>query len=144
MQDIKEFLVKAKKSTYANEKAKEIKIKGGGKLLTFSEGKFHYQDKYFGTNPFCGEEIVLLDRKVIWVMNYYGQAKNKEVYTFLKKSLKRVEKNKPFRGPTKFKEGKFEYTNKVLGNMGGFIGEEKITKNKKQIYGGHYHGGFVK
>ena len=141
---LREFLVKAKKATYANEKVKEIKIKGGGKVLTFSKGKFRYQDKYFGTNPFYGEEIVLLNRKVIWIMNYCGQAKNKEVYTFLKKSLKRVEKNKPFRGPTKFKEGKFEYTNKVLGNMEGFIGEEKITKNKKQIYGGHYHGGFVK
>lgn len=144
MQKIRKFLVKAKRNTYANENAREIKVKYGGKILTFTEGKFSYQDKYFGTNPFSGEEIVLQEGRVIWIMNYYGQAKNKEVYTFLKKALMKVEKNKPFRGPTKFKEGKFKYKNKVMGDVSKFSGVETITNNKKEIYKGYYHGGFVR
>jgi hypothetical protein len=145
MEELKEFLVQAKKNTYAaKNKAKEIKIKGGGRILKFSKGNFIYQDKYFGTNPFCGEEIVLLKGKVIWGMNYYGKAEDKEVYKFLKRALMKVSKEKPFRGPLNLKEGDLEYKNKVSGSLKKFSGIEIVTKNKKGIYRRSYHGGFVK
>ena len=148
MDKLQDFLVKAKQNTYANEKTKEIKIKGGGKLLSFSEGGFHYQDKYFGTNPFSGEEIVLEDGKVIWVMNYYGKILVKlepgKVYKFLKKALMKINKNKPFRGPKKFSEGEFSYINNVDGDLTLFKGVEKIFLRKKKIYFCYYHGGSIK
>jgi len=55
---LSEFLVKAKIATYASEgEASEIVLEDGAKELTFEDGKFKYRDRYYGFNPFVGEEI---------------------------------------------------------------------------------------
>ena len=47
-----------------------------------------YYDSYFGTNPFIGEEIILIDSNVIWSMNYIGRKlDDKFEYNFFERSI---------------------------------------------------------
>ena len=144
------FLAKAKKATYASQgEANENFLDDGAKEFTYEEGIFKYQDRYYGFNPFTGGEVVWNNGKFFWAMNYYGRIVDasvspKEIYAFLKKALRRVEKELPYRGPVRFKEGKFEYFNKSEGSIDEFVGEEIIRYNRKGIYKLHYHGGSVK
>ena len=145
--DLKNFLVQAKINTYANEK-KSIKkiLKDGSKKLTYLKNNFKYRDRYFGSNPFVGEEIVWQDEKIIWSMNYYGAITSdilptKNVYDFLKLALQKVQEDSPFRGPSNFIDGNFEYIDNNTGDIDFFRGEEIIKYKNKEIYRLYYHGG---
>jgi len=147
---LNEFLVKAKVNTYASSgEGRERTLNDGTKELTYEEGQFKYRDRYFGFNPFIGEEVVFENNKVVWGMNYYGfitsnKVSAKEVYEFLKKALRKVKSDKSCRGPPKLKDRNFEYINKVDGNIEKFAGVEKIFYKKKEVYRLYYHGGSVK
>ncbi|MBR9692101.1 hypothetical protein GOV06_04940, partial [Candidatus Woesearchaeota archaeon] len=113
------------------------------------ETEFKYRDIYFGFDPFSGEEIVWQNGKVIWSMNYYGGTileiiPTKQVYEFLKKVLQQVTEERPFRGPTNFKEDDFEYIDKSEGDIDNFTGTEKIFYKGKEVYRLNYHGGLIK
>ena len=145
---LNEFLVNAKRATYANNKAKKI-LKNGAKELTYQEKDLKYLDRYYGFNPFVGQEIVFKNKNIIWSMNYYGRIiSNKipatKVYQFLKTALRMVTEDKPFRGPNNFKDGYFEYSNIIKGDTDNFSGTERIFYKKQQIYTLVYHGGIVK
>lgn len=145
---LREFIVKAKIETYAGN-AKAQKLEDGSKLLVFKEDRFSYNDKYFGFNPFIGEEIVFENNKPIWGMNYFGKIFSKnvsadKVYEFLRKAMKLVSKERPFRGPNSFKENDFEYSDESIGEIDSFSGIEKIFFKGIQVYKLVYHGGLIK
>jgi len=143
------FLVKAKINTYASGREGTI-LTDGSKELTFEEGEFVYRDRYYGFNPFIGEEVVFCKGKCVWGMNYYGYIipsegiSQKEVYEFLRKTLKRVREEKPFRGPEDYEENFLKYVNNVDGDVSRFNGTEKIFYNGKEIYRLLYHGGYTR
>ena len=149
IEQLSKFLVKAKINTYASSG------EGGEKILfdeskefEFEEKEFKYRDRYFGFDPFIGQEIVWQNGKIIWGMNYYGKVVSevipvKQIYQFLKEVLKKVLENKPFRGPDNFKQGDFEYFNKVEGVVENFQGEEATFYKKQLVYKLNYHGGLV-
>jgi len=145
-----DFLVKAKLNTYAASGENNDKIfPNGSKIFKFEEKKIKYQDRYFGFNPFIGEEIVWKSGKIIWGMNYYGKIISKEVsekqiYQFLREALKKITKNSPFRGPDSFNRKDLKYFNQVNGDIKNFMGKEKIFYNNKLTYILTYHGGFIK
>lgn len=147
--NLNKFLVKAKRSTYANGGESEKKIlKDKSRELFFEEDDFRYRDRYFGHDPFMGEEIVWEKNKIVWGMNYYGKIilnniSSKKIYEFLKDALKRVTTNMPFRGPKKFQKEEFTYINEVIGDFSNFSGEEIIYYKKKKIYFLQYHGGLI-
>ena len=93
---LEQFLVKAKINAYASEgEGGEETLADGSKELTFQEGGFRYRDRYFGFDPFIGEEIVWHGDRVIWAMNYYGTVFDEvvpadQVYRFLGKAMRRV------------------------------------------------------
>ena len=146
---LEQFLVKAKIATYATSgEGGEKNLEDGSKEMTFSDGEYNYRDRYFGFNPFVGEEIVWQGDKVIWSMNYYGkildsELSDKDVYTFLQKSMRHVTEDRPFRGPENFKDGDLEYIDKSQGDTNEFSGEEKILYKNIEIYRLVYHGGRV-
>ena len=124
-------------------------MEDGSKLLSFKEGRFSYKDKYFGFNPSIGEEIVFENNKPIWGLNYFGEITSTsisadKVYEFLRKAMKLVSKERPFRGPVSFKEGEYEYSDESNGGIDSFSGIEKIYSKGKQVYRLEYHGGFIK
>jgi len=55
------FIIKAKQNTYAKsgEGGEEV-LADGSKELVFKEKNFKYRDRYFGFNPFIGQEVVFL------------------------------------------------------------------------------------
>lgn len=146
---LNKFLVKAKINTYASSGEGEEKIlSDGSKEFEFREKEFKYKDRYFGFNPFVGQEIVFQNRKIIWGMNYYGRVvsktiPSKQIYQFLQEALRKIPEDKPFRGPRRFKKGDFKYFNEVKGNVKKFKGEEKIFYKREMAYKLIYHGGIV-
>lgn len=150
IKQLSKFLVKAKINTYASSGEEGgMVLSDGSKEFKFREGEFKYRDRYFGFNPFIGEEIIWQNGKIIWGMNYYGKVISeeiisaKQIYQFLQEALKRVAEDKPFRGPNDFKKGDLEYFNKIEGTLENFNGEETILFKKQLVYQLKYHGGSV-
>ncbi len=147
---LEQFLVKAKVSAYASAgEGREGILADGCKELTFQEGAFKYRDRYFGWNPFIGQEVVWKGDQVTWAMNYYGAVSNEivpagQVYAFLQKAMNRVKEERPFRGPHSFKEDDYEYLDESQGTVELFTGVEKIFYRGQEIYRLNYHGGTVK
>lgn len=151
-----EFLVKAKKSTYASLDVMNIKPERPGfNELEYEEGRFYYRDSYCGFFFAPGTEVVRLggrSGKPIWTMFYGGGMKPEhhndqkfasDVFTFLKKVLSNVKADKPFRGPERFEEGDFLYTCTVKGNILDFHGEEKIFFKDKEVFRQFFAGGMI-
>jgi len=149
LNQLNQFLVKAKINTYASSgEGGEKILPDGSKEFEFKEKEFKYRDRYFGFNPFIGEEIVWQSEKVVWGMNYYGEVvseiiPSKQIYQSLQEALKRVTEEKPFRGPNNFKKDDFEYINEVKGTIEKFEGQETIFYKEQSVYKLSYHGGLV-
>lgn len=146
--ELNEFLVKAKNGTYASN-GESKKLTDGCLELTYSAGEFSYRDRYFGFDPFVGQEIVFKDGKAIWSMNYYGRTVDKkfpagEIYAFLQKAMRQVTLERPFRGPSIFAEGDFMYNDESSGTLEAFSGVERILFNRHKVYTLKYHGGTIK
>ena len=147
MEKLAKFLVQAKTNTYASgDEGVERELPDSCKELIYDKGDFKYRDRYFGHNPFVGEEIVWRGNEVIWGMNYYGtvlsnKISTKEVYEFLKKAMQQVSKERPFRGPENFNEVDFEYVDKSYGDIKMFHGTETILFKEQEVYRLYYHGG---
>ena len=144
--ELREFIVRAKRKTYASG-AEPKKLANGFEELNYEEGELKYNDLWkTGTNSFGGREIVAERGETFWMMNYYGKIISEEVeaekvYAFLRKALSKVEKEKPFRGPSSFKEKGFEYLDDSEGSVEMFSGIEQILFNGKLVYRLDYHGG---
>lgn len=153
-EDLYNFLIEAKKQTYANENVKkELPTRIGSHDYEYRSKNMIYHDTYFGGTNFMGEEVVYLSDNTtpIWGMNYYGTTLDKSlseeaVDKALRPALMKVEENDiiPVRGPEKFINGEYQYTFKVTGNLDYFEGEETISKNNEKVYILKCHGGAIK
>ncbi|PIP27378.1 MAG: hypothetical protein COX30_02205 [Candidatus Moranbacteria bacterium CG23_combo_of_CG06-09_8_20_14_all_39_10] len=143
------FILKAKKSTYANAEDDSKKIlSDGSKEFTYADGSYSYRDRYFGSDPFTGQEVVFFNNKAVWIMNYHGYILDKTVsesivYNFLKRALMKVSESAPFRGPAKFIDGDYQYASEFMGNPTSFSGIETIYFKNKKIYELYFHGGVI-
>ena len=150
--NLKEFIIKAKKDTYASGK-KSHKLPNGSERFTFEEGDWKYQDTYFAFDnefkgTFFGTEIAWSKGRMCWNMNYYGQVNSPEIgtpqiYAFLRKAMSAVSKDRPFRGPATLKENDFEYRDESEGDLNQFRGTERILHKGKEVYRLEYHGGKI-
>jgi len=150
LNQLSQFLVQAKINAYAKSgEGGEIVMPNGQKMFEFEQGAFKYNDSYSGFKNFSGQETVFYLGKVAWEMSYEGEVSDpaveaSQIYDFLKKALRQVTVFKPFRGPTHFMEGNFEYINKSEGDINKFQGKETIYFNNQEVYHLHYYGGAVK
>jgi len=144
-----EFLVEAKKSTYAaGDSVPKIINDDKSTTLIFENGDWKYHDNYFGGEPYGGREVVFFKNQPIYMMVYYGQvdtsvADVNKVYGILRSALKLIPEDKPYRGPKKYNSGDLIYENNFTGEVDNFTGEETIVENGKEIYRARYIGGFV-
>ena len=147
---VAEFLVNAKKSTFAGGGYRAKSSRDGSVDFLFQQGDLTYRDSYFGGIYDIGQEIVWHKDKPIWGMNYMGGMKEeyiffkKQTFEFLKKCLKLVDPSMPFRGPKYYQDGEFEYFNEIDGDITKFSGKERISLKGKKIYEKVYLGGFIK
>ena len=150
---IRDFLIEAKKSTYANGTAEKIESSRlDSKDYEYKKGNMLYHDTYFGGTNFIGEEVVYIDNKIYWAMNYYGVTLDENlgeeaIDNALRPALMQVgvsENIIPVRGPREYKNGDFKYTFEVSGDLTNFSGIETIYKNDKKIYELKCNGGLIK
>lgn len=151
--DFIDFLIRAKKATYASQgdEASVTPLLQGSRQLEFQEGEFLYRDIYFGMSYFIGQETVYYQGNPIWSMSYsggvdqeYGIELVKQVYAFLRKAMRNVSSNNPYRGPKEFTEGDYIYSDSNEGGLDQFVGKETISYCNKNVYTLNYSGGFIR
>ena len=125
-----DFLIKAKKSTYANGNIKKVESSRVGSSDYHYEEiidnkKYIYHDTYFGGTKFMGEEA--MDNVLRPALMKVGEDKNII----------------PVRGITNFENNGYTYTFKTTGTIERFDGIEQIYKDNKLIYELHCSGGMI-
>lgn len=141
------FLIRAKQATYAGGGAEVRPSRPNSHDLHYAEGNLTYIDTYLGGYKFIGEEAVWADGSPFWSMNYYGWMLVPEIpegfSSFLKDALKQAPTDAPFRGPTYWAQGLFEYRCQWSGDISLFHGEEEIRYHGGPIYRLLFHGGQI-
>ncbi|MHB8357949.1 MAG: DUF5680 domain-containing protein [Thermoplasmataceae archaeon] len=148
-----DFLLDAKMHTYAANTIKSTNsLLPGSTQFEYSDGLFMYRDIYFGSAYFVGQETVYADEKPYWSMCYAGgvhkhvtgEARIKEIYSFLRNSMLRIDKSHVFRGPDEMVERSYKYRNSSTGDIYEFNGNEAIWKNSQPVYSLRYSGGMIR
>lgn len=143
-QDIRTFLVRAKKSTYAAGENEILSSKPNSHDFRYEEGDYLYMDNYLGNQKFIGEECIWIKNNPVWAMNYYGQSLNENFnISFLKDVLSHVSVSMPFRGPEFYQKGDYIYQCQIQGGFECFTGEEKIYCKQEKAYICTFHGGII-
>jgi hypothetical protein len=149
LSELRDFLTKAKKSTYASGD-ESAKIIGDDKSTTliFEEGDWKYHDNYFGGEPYGGREVVFFQGNPVYIMTYYGWVEGSvenpsKIYKILQEALLLIPADKPYRGPKEYSRESYEYKNEFIGEIDNFYGEESIKTNGKTVYRAKYMGGLV-
>ncbi len=157
LQLLGEFLVEAKKQTYASgDDAKVQSSREGSNDYHFATEmrgeKLAYHDTYFGGVRFMGEEVVYCgDGAPKWGMNYRGETLRPDMSeaamdAVLRPALSMVGEDKdvlPVRGPRHFERGGYVYEFAAEGDLASFRGEEKVTKDGELIYRLICNGGII-
>ena len=153
MNKIIDFLIEAKKQTYASdsiEKSKSSRL--GSKDYEYKKDDMVYHDTYFGGTKFIGEEVVYCSSDLPkWGMNYYGvtidnNLGEESMDKALRPALMNVGKDTsvlPVRGPSRFENEGYVYTFKSKGTIENFSGIEEIYKDGKLIYTLSCSGGII-
>lgn len=152
--ELYEFLIEAKKQTYANANVEKVNSsRKGSHDYHYKNDKMIYHDTYFGGTKFMGEEVVYYgDDTPIWGMNYYGITidellSEEAMDKVLRPALMMVGEDMdviPVRGPKNYQNGEYEYNFSASGNLESFEGIETIHKGKTKIYELKCHGGIIK
>ena len=141
---IVEFLIKAKRSTYAGKGAETTPSRERSHDLIYKDGDYMYYDTYLGTGRFAGEEALWIHGDPYWSMNYIGRVTGENFSgDFLKEALLLVPEDRPFRGPEDHSNGDHSYHCEINGDFEWFQGRETITYKGSEIYECVFHGGLV-
>ena len=150
---IEDFLIEAKKQTYANENvSKTASSRLNSNDYEYKKDNMIYHDTFFGGTNFIGEEVVYIDNKTYWAMNYYGTTLDENLSEeamdkALRPALMKVGENNnviPVRGPKEFINDEYRYTFEINGDINCFNGIETIYKNNVKIYELRCTGGLIK
>jgi len=129
-----EFLIEAKKATYA----------AGDGELSYEKDDLSYIDSYVGDKQFAGQEIVSENDEPVWAMNYAGRVIGGGFSgDFLKEALSEVSAERPFRGPEEYASGDYLYKCEFNGDFEWFDGYEEIYLGGLMIYECLFHGGSI-
>lgn len=152
--ELYDFLIEAKKQTYANENVEKVNSsRKGSHDYHYQNDDMIYHDTYFGGTKFMGEEVVYFNEETpIWGMNYYGitldeSLSEEAMDKALRPALMMVGEDKdviPVRGPRNFQNGEYKYNFSVSGDLDCFEGVETIHKGKTKVYELKCHGGKIK
>ena len=142
---IVDFLLRAKRGTYA-AKAREVDpSRPNSHDLRYREENLLYIDTYLGGERFSGEEAVWIDSVPVWAMNYSGRVLDGRFNgDFLKRALLLVPAEAPYRGPEQYREGDLSYSCSSSGTPEWFQGYEQISFGSLPVYECFFHGGSVR
>ena len=139
------FLITAKKATYAGKGAETASSRVKSHDLIYQDGEYMYYDTYLGGDKFAGEEALWISEVPFWSMNYIGRVTGSPFSgDFLKEALLHVPEHMPYRGPEKYENGDYVYSCSLDGEFDWFQGKETISYQEKQIYECFFHGGLIR
>ncbi len=146
MDDLIDFLVVARRRTYAIPDGTDVG--DGTSHMLFDSGPWRYRDRYAGTNPYGGHEIVWRDGTVVWMKNYMAEVVCEEppmedIYRFQREVLGQPDRDHLMRGPARVVRGPYRYANSVEGTLARFSGTETISHDGIPVYRMIFHGGIV-
>lgn len=143
--EIIQFLMRAKRATYAGKGAETASSRPSSHDLEYREGDLMYLDTFLGGERFAGEEALWIGEVPYWSMNYVGRVTG-TLFSgdFLKEALLRVPFEKPFRGPQEYSDGDYTYKCEVSGDFEWFQGYETIEYRGAVIYDCYFHGSTIK
>ena len=143
--EIIQFLMRAKRATYAGKGAETASSRPSSHDLEYREGDLMYLDTFLGGERFAGEEALWIGDVPYWSMNYVGRVTGTPFSgDFLKEALLRVPFEKPFRGPQEYSDGDYTYKCEVSGDFEWFQGYETIEYRGAVIYDCYFHGSTIK
>ena len=144
-ESIIDFLIKAKRATYAGKGAETSPSRMRSHDLIYRDGEMTYYDTYLGGERFAGEEALWIADKPFWAMNYIGRVTGENFSgDFLKAALLQVPFEMPYRGPAAYSDGDYSYKCAVQGGFDWFQGKETICFKGNEIYECFFHGGTIK
>ena len=142
---IVEFLIRAKRATYAGKGAETASSRIKSHDLVYREDDLMYYDTYLGGEKFAGEEALWVADVPYWSMNYMGRVTGSPFSgDFLKEALLHVPEDAPYRGPVQYENGDYAYSCFVEGKFDWFQGKERITYQGRLIYECCFHGGMIR
>ena len=146
--ELVQFLIEAKQKAYAGEGQHAAPSRPASIDLPYQRGDYSYLDTYLGGFRFIGEEAVWHKGQTLWGMNYFGWMLVEEMPEgfshFLKQALLKVTPEAPYRGPTAFKDGAFEYRCSWEGTLERYEGRERILLAGRPVYELVFHGGTIR
>jgi hypothetical protein len=149
---LNKFLYEANDHGYGGESKEVPAQRPGFTELEYTSGDWKMHDSYAGHYFAPGQEVVYYKNEPVWAMAYAGGMKfeyhgddsiTHETFIFLKKSLMKMDPEKPFRGPDQFEEGEFKYVSTVTGGTKDFTGNEKIYKAGELVFEQNFIGGII-
>ncbi len=153
IEEIKKFLHKANKNTYANKEAQKVESSRlKSEDYNFKDENWICHDTYWTGKKdftFIGSEIIYKDGEQIWGANYWGVISDhsqsiKDVYGFLREAMMQdYNIDVPVRGPASYENGEWKYTFEYSGDLENFEGVEKIYRNQVEVYKLIIHGGIL-
>ena len=150
------FLIDAKRRTYAaggsESETVVTPLLPGSHQLEYRDGTLLYRDVYFGGAYFVGQETVYAGSAPMWAMCYAGgfttsvgsQSEAKEIGAVLQAALRQVAPERPYRGPSTFRQGIYSYVDKSEGDVHRFSGIEAIARGDEIVYQLRYSGGVLR
>ena len=140
-----DFLIRAKRATYAGKGAETTSSRTGSHDLAYREEDLLYYDTYLGGEQFAGEEALWISGVPCWSMNYAGRVTGAPFSgDFLKEALLLVPADKPYRGPEEYTDGDYSYRCETDGSFDWFRGRETIAFRGQQVYECVFHGGLIR
>lgn len=139
-----DFLLQAKRATYAGHAAEVSTERPGAHEFFYEEGPLTYRDSYFGGPQFHGQEVVCQDQQPFWCMNYSGRTLS-DVFSgdLLKLALRHGTTDMPYRGPRVFLNSDYTYICEANGELDWFCGTESIYHQDTLVYECRFHGGSI-
>lgn len=139
-----DFLLRAKKNTYANNTGQVASSRPSSYDLKYQEGDLIYIDSYLGTHLFSGEEAIWEKNNPVWAMNYSGRVLSENFSSkVFKRALMNPTEQYPWRGQPIYREGDYTYVMDVQGDFDWFSGKEMLYFQDELTYELLFHGGKV-
>lgn len=143
------FIVEAKSQTYVAGAKAQPSYRIGAHDIGYKRGIWRYLDSYFGGTDFAGQEVVWLEEKPVWAMNYFGRIIEPAIIdastagTIIRAALSQLYKQGRFLGGMSFDHAFGRYVDTSEGDCAHFRGHEFILIDGRRAYELDYRGGLI-
>lgn len=150
LKELANFIVEANGKTWAVDGAEVEPERPGYKELQYENGDWRLRDSYTGYFRAPGMTTVYYKETPAWVMQYGGHGQTEgyedradETFSFLRKALKLVTPELPFRGPEEYVDGDKIYRFRFTGNIEDASWEEDIFEGNQKTFAQEGSAGIV-